>query len=196
MAALSVVVAALVVGLGAPAIAATSEPTYPPGGGGGGGGGNGPVIQIDRTLAVVGQPAYVFIYNCGLPATLTVTGPGRSPGVPTRSVTITTAPDPNKITHQVIFDRVGRNTVAVTCGTGSASLQVTVKAATVAPTTPSGVLGESVQSGTGVAAAVGTLVKTGADAAGPLLIALPLLILGLLMVVLSRPRRRRRRHAN
>jgi hypothetical protein len=180
--------------IGAPAFAATTPPpSYPPGGGGGGGGGTGPIIQIDRTLAVVGGTATVFIYNCGLPATLTVTGPGRSPGVPTRSVVITTAPDPNKIVHQVTFDRVGRNTVSVTCGNGSASIQVTVKAATVAPTKPAGVLGESVPASVG--AAVGALVKTGADA-GPLLLALPLLLLGLGLVALSRPRRRGRRHAD
>ena len=135
----------------------------------------------------------MFIYNCGLPATLTVTGPGRSPGVPTRSVVITTAPDPNKIVYQVTFDRVGRNTVSVTCGNGSASIQVTVKAATVAPTKPAGVLGESVPASVG--AAVGALVKTGANV-GPLLLALPLLLLGLGLVALSRPRRRGRRHAS
>ena len=64
--------------------------------------------------------------------------------------------------------------------------------ATVAPTRPAGVLGESLPSSVG--AALGALVKTGANL-GPLLLALPLLLLGLGLVALSRPRRRWRRHA-
>lgn len=183
-------VAALIAGA-APAMAV--GPVYPPGGGSSG----SVELWVDQTLVAVTQQLGVTPISCNIPATLTIAGPGRVPGVPT---TILPVSDPT-VKQFVTFARVGRNTVTLTCANGSATVGVTVKAATPVKVAAASVLGETVQAGTttsataaGVGAAVSsgivaTLAHTGASLA-PLWIALALLLGGAALLALSRPRRR------
>ena len=182
-------VSGLLVGVAGPSFAANNPASYPPGGGGAG---PGVVIQLDRTLATVHGTALVTILNCpASSATLTVTGPGRPPGVPTSTYSVAISGGTGSTT--VTFDRVGRNTLTADCGGTTATFFETVKAATPAGIKPGSVLGETIQAGSaaaaGAASAVGTLVKTGAST-GPLLLAVVFLLAGAVLLLVSRPRRR------
>ena len=164
----------------APALA--DPPAYPPGGGGS----SGVVLLVAETLVPLHGPLTVTILNCpSATATLTVTGPGRAPGAPTQTFPATTNAS-GVLGGTVTFDRVGRNTVTSDCG-GLA--WVTVKAVTPVTVTAASVLGETLQGGGAATVSLATLASTGADAAGPLLIAVLLLLAGFALLLVSRPRR-------
>lgn len=196
------VTAAALLGLASPALA-VGGPSYPTGGGGGG---SSIAVYVAKTLVAKSDSLVVTVLNCSTwPATVTVTGPGREPGVPTASFTTAATTNPSQQTATVTFQRVGRNTITASCGGATASVAVTVKMGVAPGVKPASVLGETLQAGSAVtsgalgavtagatsaASAVGELVKTGANVAGPLGIAAVLLFAGALLLLASRPRQR------